>query len=104
MENQDISSLMSDKIIHERARLLIVTYLASSEKRAVPFNELKEKFEFTAGNLSIQLKTLKDAGYITITKEFMDNKPLTKALITARGSNALKRYMDQMEKIIKMLK
>ena len=39
-----------NKIIHERARLLILTYLASNEKREVSFNELQEKLEFTSGN------------------------------------------------------
>ena len=100
----DIGSLVSDKIVHERARLLILTYLASHERNAVPFGEIREKLDFTAGNLSVQLKTLEEAGYIRITKEFKDNKPLTQASLSAKGSTALKRYVEQMDGLIKRLK
>ena len=48
-----------DKIIHERARLLILTYLASRKEQEVSFNELQEQLSFSSGNLSIQLKKLK---------------------------------------------
>ena len=100
----NLNSLVNDKIVHERVRLLILTYLASSEIRAVSFSDLKDALDLTAGNLSIQLKTLGEAGYITVTKEFKDNKPLTKASITAKGSDALKRYVDEMDNLIKRLR
>jgi DNA-binding HxlR family transcriptional regulator len=99
-----ISSLVNDKIIHERSRLLILTHLASSDIKAMPFSEIKNALDFTAGNLSIQLKTLLEAGYVAITKEFKDNKPLTRASITARGSAALKRYVNEMDSLIKGLR
>jgi DNA-binding MarR family transcriptional regulator len=99
-----ISSLVNDKVIHERARLLILTYLASSDVKAVSFSAIRDALDFTAGNLSIQLKTLMEAGYIGITKEFRDNKPLTRASITARGAAALKRYISEMDSLIKGLR
>jgi DNA-binding HxlR family transcriptional regulator len=99
-----ISSLVKDKIIHERSRLLILTFLASSDVKAMPFSEIKKALDFTAGNLSIQLKTLTEAGYVSITKEFKENKPLTRASITARGSAALKRYVNEMDSLIKGLR
>jgi hypothetical protein len=99
-----ISSLVNDKVIHERARLLILTYLASSDVKAVSFSAIRDALDFTAGNLSIQLKTLMEAGYIGITKEFRDNKPLTRASITARGGAALKRYISEMDSLIKGLR
>lgn len=99
-----IGSLVNDKIIRERARLLILTYLASSEVTAVPFSEIKDALDFTAGNLSIQLKTLMEAGYVSITKEFKDNKPLTRASLTAKGSAALRRYIGEMNSLIKGLR
>ena len=43
-----------DKIIHERARLLILTHRASMDKKEISFNALQEKLGFTSGNLSIQ--------------------------------------------------
>jgi DNA-binding MarR family transcriptional regulator len=100
----DFGSLATDRIIHERARLLILSYLASSDARAVAFGEIRDKLEFTAGNLSVQLRTLEEAGYISITKEFKDNKPLTRASLTAKGSAALKLYVEQMDGLIKRLR
>jgi DNA-binding MarR family transcriptional regulator len=99
-----IGSLVNDKIIHERSRLLILTCLASSDVKAVPFSEIRDALDFTAGNLSIQLKTLMEAGYVSITKEFKDNKPLTRASITSRGGAALKRYFGEMDSLIKGLR
>jgi DNA-binding HxlR family transcriptional regulator len=100
----NFGSLVSDKVIHERARLLILTYLASSDVKAVAFSVLRDSLDFSAGNLSIQLKTLEEAGYIAITKEFKDNKPLTRASITPKGSTALKRYIGEMDSLIKGLR
>lgn len=93
-----------DKIIHERARLMILTYLASNDKQEISFNELQEKLEFTSGNLSVQLKKLKEANYIDIHKAFKDNKPLTTIQITPEGSEALNAYINEMEGIIRTLK
>ncbi|MBD3344953.1 MAG: ArsR family transcriptional regulator [Chitinivibrionales bacterium] len=95
---------MNDKIIHERSRLLILTSLAGSESGSLSFTRLKESLELTSGNLSIQLKTLKNAGYVKITKKFVDDKPLTTAKITPQGTGALKRYLGEMEQLIKNLK
>ena len=93
-----------NKIIHERSRLLILTYLASSEKTAVSFNELRKELDFTAGNLSIQLKKLKAAEYLAIKKTFRNNKPYTSVSITTLGSEALYRYVEEMETLILSLK
>lgn len=93
-----------DKVIHERARLLIMTYLASQGKRSASFNELLEKLDFTSGNLSIQLKRLKSAKYIKIKKTFKANKPYTTVSLTAAGAEALNRYVSEMETIIQSLK
>jgi DNA-binding MarR family transcriptional regulator len=93
-----------DKIIHERARLLILTYLASNDKREVSFGELQEKLEFTAGNLSFQLKKLKEVEYVEINKTFRDNKPYTTVAITVKGSKALGNYIEEVEGIFKTLK
>ena len=93
-----------DKVIHERARLLIMTYLASQGKSAVSFNELLEKLDFTSGNLSIQLKRLKSAKYVRIKKSFRDNKPHTTVFLTVVGGNALTEYVNEMEALIQSLK
>lgn len=93
-----------NKIIHERARLLILTYLASNEKMEISFNELQEKLGFTSGNLSIQLKKLKAVEYVKISKTFKANKPFTTVSITLRGTKALNSYLDEMEGLIKALR
>ncbi|MBP7480892.1 MAG: transcriptional regulator, partial [Spirochaetaceae bacterium] len=66
-----------NKLIHEPSRLKILVMLASSLDAAVPFTVIKDQLSLTAGNLSIQLKTLEEAGFISIQKEFVDNKPKT---------------------------
>jgi DNA-binding HxlR family transcriptional regulator len=104
MQEKALNNILNNKIIHERARLLILTYLASSEKESVPFNELKQALNLTAGNLSVQLKTLFEAGYINITKEFKNNKPLTKAYITKKGREELKKYLESIDNIVKIIK
>lgn len=93
-----------NRIIHERARLLILTHLASNGKQETSFNELLNKLEFTSGNLSIQLKKLKEADYVRISKTFRDNKPYTTVSLTAGGKDALETYVSEMERIIKSMK
>jgi DNA-binding HxlR family transcriptional regulator len=93
-----------NKIIHERARLLILTYLASNEKKESSFNEIQQNLDFSSGNLSVQLRKLEQAGYVAIHKTFKENKPYTTISITHQGTDALKRYVAEMEKIIKTLK
>ncbi|MBW1848521.1 MAG: transcriptional regulator [Deltaproteobacteria bacterium] len=93
-----------DKIIHERARLLILIYLASNERQEISFNELQEKLDFTSGNLSIQLKKLKEVKYLEINKTFKNNKPYTTIQVTPEGTEALNKYIEEMEDIIHALR
>lgn len=93
-----------DKMIHERVRLLILSYLASSTEKKIPFNELKDSLELTAGNLSVQLKNLEDAGYIKIFKKIKDNKPETSVSLTPAGLESLMEYLQQMEGLINKIK
>ncbi len=93
-----------DKIIHERVRLLILSYIASSAEKRIPFNELKESLELTAGNLSVQLKNLEEAGYLKIHKKIKDNKPETSVSLTPEGLAALMDYLQQMEGLIHKVK
>jgi DNA-binding HxlR family transcriptional regulator len=93
-----------DKIIHERVRLLILTHLASAETKAVSFSELLEALGLTPGNLSVQLRRLREAKYLTIRKRFKDNKPLTTVSLTPLGAEALGRYVETMEGILRTLK
>lgn len=93
-----------DRVIHERSRLMIVTYLASAEDRRASFIELRDELGFTAGNLSIQLKNLEEAALVTIEKSFVDNKPFTEVQLTKAGEKALQAYLEEMEQLIMRLK
>ena len=93
-----------NKIIHERSRLLILTHLASNMNKEVSFNDIREKLDFTPGNLSVQFKKLGEAGYIEISKSFRDNKPHTAVSITSKGVKALNNYLGEMEDLIKGLR
>lgn len=93
-----------DKVIHERSRLRIITYLAGRENGRASFIELQESLGFTSGNLSVQLRKLNDASYITIDKSFQENKPLTTITLTAAGRKAMNRYVQELENIIQAIK
>ena len=93
-----------DNVIHERARLAVLTYLASSPLPSVSFTELRERLELTAGNLSVQLRTLEQAGYVEVTKRIVGRKPATTVSLTARGQAAVQDYVDKMDVILRKLK
>lgn len=93
-----------NKIIHEPSRLMILTFLASSPEKKSNFTELRDHLQMTAGNLSIQLKNLQEAGFIKVGKRFEDNKPLTAVAITSYGVGMLIDYFDEMEKLILTVK
>ena len=101
MTKTDYTGLIKDKIIHERSRLLILTYLSGSETGKATFMELQKAMDFTRGNLSVQIKTLQDAKYVRVTKRFKDNKPMTTIFLTEKGRSAVKNYLKEMEDIIK---
>jgi len=93
-----------DRIIHEPARLAILTHLASSRGGKSAFTELRDELGLTAGNLSIQLKKLEEAGYLSIDKSFKGQKPYTEASISSAGERALSQYVERMEGLLKALK
>ena len=87
-----------DDVIHGRMRLGIMAYLASAE--VADFNELKAALEATQGNLSIHLRKLEEAGYITIEKSFLGRKPLTRARLTDAGRGAFASYLDAISRLL----
>jgi DNA-binding MarR family transcriptional regulator len=87
-----------DDVIHGRLRLGVMAYLASAE--VADFTELKNALEATQGNLSIQLRKLEEAGYVTIEKSFLNRKPLTQVRLTELGRQAFKDYLDVIAKLV----
>jgi DNA-binding MarR family transcriptional regulator len=93
-----------DRIVHEPSRLMILTYLSTSAEEESSFTDLKDSLSLSAGNLSVQLKNLEEAGYVGITKTFRDNKPYTAARITPAGREAFSQYLGEMETLIESMK
>lgn len=89
-----------DRLIHERMRLAIVSALAVNP--SLTFNELRALVGATDGNLSVHARKLEDAGYVECHKGFEGRIPRTEYILTARGREALERYLDHMERLIEM--
>jgi DNA-binding transcriptional ArsR family regulator len=81
-----------DPLLHQQLRLSVISLLISVSEAEFTF--LKEKTNASAGNLSVQLSKLKDAGYIEIDKKFKDNYPLTICKITQQGVVAFEKYVE----------
>ena len=86
-------------ILHSPLRLAIISYLVSNEQS--DFNELKKITGATSGNISVQLKKLKEAGYIEITKGFLHNYPHTVVQITPKGLDAFEEYVNAIKDYLK---
>ena len=80
-----------DPILHSQLRLAVMSLLISVKE--ADFSFIREKTNSTAGNLSVQVQKLKDAGYIDVTKQFKDNYPQTTCKITKQGIIAFEEYV-----------
>lgn len=87
-----------DEVIHGRIRLGVMAYL--STVGCADFNELKAKLQATDGNLSVHLRKLEDAGYVTVDKSFVGRKPRTAVSLSDSGRSAFVRYLDAMQKLV----
>lgn len=87
-----------DRLIHEPARLLIVTILSSAA--SADFLFLQRETGLTKGNLSAHLSKLEEAGYVQIEKTFKGKLPLTICKLTGAGKSALKAYRQQLQEFI----
>jgi len=95
---KSVSPADLDKVIHERARLGIMSALAAAP--SMTFTEIKDATEMTDGNLSVHSRVLENAGYIAIRKEFVGLKPQTTMALTDAGRKAFQKYLDQLEEIV----
>jgi DNA-binding transcriptional ArsR family regulator len=84
-----------DPILHSQLRLAVISLLISVKEAEFTF--IKEKTNATAGNLSVQLNKLKEAGYVEITKQFKDNYPQTLCKISAKGIDAFEKYVKALQ-------
>jgi DNA-binding transcriptional ArsR family regulator len=88
-----------DKIIHEPARLLIMSLLYVVESSDFQF--LKIQTKLTDGNLSAHISKLEKAGYIDVKKKVKGKKPKTELRLSDEGKIAYTRYREEMDKIFK---
>ena len=91
-----------DRLIHERMRLGIVSALAANT--SLTFNELKALLDSTDGNLSVHARKLEEAGYIACSKSFEGRMPRTEYSLTTEGRQALEKYLNHMEALIRATK
>lgn len=87
-----------DRLLHEPARLVIVSLLAVVEK--ADFLYLQRESGLTKGNLSAHLSKLESGGYVQIEKTFRGKLPLTLVSLTPQGRAALEQYLAQMKRWI----
>ena len=89
-----------DRVIHERARLGILTSLAANPKGLV-FGDLRRLCGLTDGNLSRHLAVLQETGLIEVTKGFERNRPQTQVRITAEGRARFLEYLEVLDRVVR---
>src|SRR4051794_34899789 len=90
--------LVPDRLIHEPARLAIMTVLSYVGDDA-EFIFLQRATELTKGNLSSHLAKLEGAGLVRIEKRFVERKPRTSVTLTERGSQRIERHWEQLDRL-----
>jgi DNA-binding transcriptional ArsR family regulator len=88
-----------DPILHSQLRLAVMSLLIGLKEAEFTF--LREQTNSTAGNLSVQLAKLKEAGYIEISKQFRDNYPQTRCKVTRKGVDAFEAYVNALQSYTK---
>ncbi len=94
--------LQLDRVIHEKGRLAIMSMLAASPE--LSFTELRHALNMTDGNLTTHIRTLQEAGYLSVTKSFQNNRPLTTCSLTAAGKKAFTSYINLLADIVQQTK
>ena len=87
-----------DRVIHEKGRLAIMSMLAASPE--LSFTELRDALSMTDGNVTTHIRTLQEAGYVSVAKSYQNNRPLTTVSLTTAGRKAFSDYVDLLEKIV----
>ena len=94
--------LQIDRVIHEKGRLAIMSMLAASPE--LSFTELRDALEMTDGNLTTHVRTLQEAGYVSVAKSYQHGRRLTTVAVTAAGRRAFADYVSLLERIVKQAK
>jgi DNA-binding HxlR family transcriptional regulator len=89
-----------DRVIHEKARLSVMTSLISHPK-GLAFNELKKLCGLTDGNLSRHVQVLAEAGFVTVNKGYEGNRPHTSCSLTKKGRERFLDYLNVLEQVVR---
>ena len=89
-----------DPLLHSQLRLAVMSLLMNLDE--ADFVYIKQQTQATAGNLSVQLEKLAEAGYVTIEKGFAGKKPRTTCRITQLGKDAFAAYVDALRDYLKL--
>jgi DNA-binding PadR family transcriptional regulator len=87
-----------DRLLEHRVRLAVCVLLTRYDR--LSFSRLKELTDETDGNLGANLRKLEGEGYIVVTKEFVERKPVSWHAITPQGRRSLKAHLDAMGRLI----
>ena len=89
-----------DRVIHERARLSVLTTLAAHPK-GLRFGDLKQLCGLTDGNLSRHMQVLQAAGFVEVSKSFEHNRPQTFCRLTGEGRKRYVEYLTVLEQVVR---
>ncbi|MFI4934542.1 MAG: winged helix-turn-helix domain-containing protein [Caulobacterales bacterium] len=89
-----------DRVIHERARLGVLTSLVGHPKGLV-FGDLRQLCGLTDGNLSRHLQVLQEAGLVVVSKGFEGNRPQTLCRITPEGRRRFLDYLAVLDQVVR---
>ena len=89
-----------DPLLHSQLRLAVMSLLMNLDE--ADFVYIKLQTQATAGNLSVQLEKLAEAGYVTIEKGFTGKKPRTTCRVTEKGKEAFAAYVDALRDYLKL--
>ena len=91
-----------DPLLHSELRLAVMSLLISADEAEFPY--IKEQTGATAGNLSVQVDKLSEAGYIEVEKTFKGKRPCTICRITPKGNQAFEAYVKALKSYLKVAK
>jgi DNA-binding MarR family transcriptional regulator len=94
----DFNYQQIDDLIHSRIRLAVMASLSALDSAS--FSMIKERIGATDGNLSVHIRKLEDAGYVSVEKSFVDRKPVSIYRLTDAGKTALKTYIQYLENML----
>ncbi len=90
--------LQLDRVIHEKARLAIVSALSAAP--SLSYTDLRNLLGMTDGNLTSHLRILQEAGLVSLSKSTGEARPQTQCFLSDAGRSAFTEYLGHLEQIV----